>query len=140
MNTMNKFQRDMLAFEPAAKIDKTKNQVNVLFPTRNKYGVWSFDDADLGIVGEPFVGQINNMIDIMVPGKEACLIYCSKDPIPDYNISLTKREDVGQGMYQMDGTDIVGWLCPCFLNYFPDYVEKVYAKIEELGEHLTKEL
>lgn len=131
---MNKFQRDMDFAEAKAfpKVDKTRNQVNVLYPTRSKYGVWSFDDEDLDIVGEPFVGAINLMIDSLLNGEEQCIIYCSKEPIHDYNISLTKREDMGQGMYQMDGTEVVGWLCPCFLNYFPDYVDKVYAKIEPI--------
>lgn len=121
-------------------MDKTKNQVNVLFPTRNKWGIWAFDDADLGIVGEPFVGHINLMIDMLADGKEQVLIYCSKDPIPNFNISLTKREDLGRGMYQMDGTDVVGWLCPCLLRFLPTYTDKIYAKIEPLGEHLKTEL
>jgi len=111
------------------KIDKTQNTVNVLFPYRTKYGVWCFDDEQLGIVGEPFVGDINTMIDIHAQGSENLIINISSQPIPGSTLSLTKREDLGQGFYQLDGTEITGWLCPCFLNYFPDYVEKVYAKI-----------
>lgn len=121
-------------------INKTKNQVNVLYPTRNEWGIWSFDDKDLDIVGEPFVGQINTMIDMLIPGETQCLIYCSKDPIPDYNISLTKRGELGEGMYEMDKTGIVGWLCPCFLQFFPYYTEKVYAKIEKLENYQKIEL
>lgn len=117
---------------PIAMVDKTKNTVNVIKADRSYYGVWSFDDADLGIIGEPFVGDINRMIDALLNGDTECIIYCSSQPIHGHNISLTQRLDLGEGMYQMDGTEIVGWLCPCFLNYFPNYVERVYAKIEPL--------
>lgn len=136
---MRKFY-DMLLLDNKQKLTKANNQVNVLFPTRNKYGIWAFDDADLGIVQEPFVGHINYMIDMLVPGESECLIYCSKDPIAGQNISLTRRNDLGQGMYQMDGTDVVGWLCPCLLNYLPDYTEHIYARVEKLQDYQKTEL
>jgi len=33
-------------------------------------------------------------------------------------------------MYKLDGTDVEGWLCPCTLNYFKTYPEKIYALIK----------
>lgn len=128
----SKFQRDIHLDDDrgSVTVDKTRNVVNFIKADRNKYGIWTFDDEDLGIVGEPFVGEINDMIDACLEGYQECTILCSQFPIPNYNISLTRRDDLGQGMYQMDGTEVVGWLCPCFLSYFPHYVEKVYAKID----------
>lgn len=111
------------------QINKKRNTVNILYPTRSKWGVWSFDDDDLGIVGEPFVGSINTMIDMFAQGKEQAVVYISHSPIPESSLSLTQRLELGTGMYQLDGTEIVGWLCPCTLNYFEDYPEKIYARI-----------
>jgi len=109
---------------------KSNNQVNVIYPKRNKYGVWSFDDDDLGIVAEPFVGDVNTVIDMFSNGKKSLEIYISKDIIPNFTLSLSRIKDSDvEGMYLLDGTDIEGWLCPCLLNYFPDYVDKIYAKI-----------
>ena len=122
------------------KRTKSNNQVNLIKANRDKYGIWWFDDDDLEIFHEVFVGDINFMIDMLVPGESECLIYCSKDPIAGQNISLTRRNDLGQGMYQMDGTDVVGWLCPCLLNYLPDYTEHIYARVEKLQDYQKTEL
>lgn len=109
---------------------KANNTVNVIYPYRTPSGIWCFDDKDLDIVAEPFVGVINQMIDLYAKGKKNITAYISSKPIPNHTLSLTKREDAGEGMYQLDGTEMVGWLCPCLLNYFPDYVDKIYVLIE----------
>ena len=111
-------------------INKTKNTVNILYPYRTSCGVWCFDDKDLGIVAEPFVGAINTMIDMFTQGATQAVFYISHSPIHEHTLSLTQRPELGTGMYQLDGTEIIGWLCPCTLNYFADYPEKIYAKIE----------
>jgi hypothetical protein len=75
-------------FETKKVVDKTQNQVNVIFPTRNEHGVWAFDDAEVGLRQEPFIGEINDMIDMFVNGATKCTIYISKDPIPDAQVHL----------------------------------------------------
>ena len=117
-------------YETATKKTKASNTVNVLHPYRTKGGIWCFDDDDLDIVGEPFVGEINTMLDMHTNGKEEATIFISSKPIHDQTLSLSKKEELGQGIYQLDGTDITGWLCPCLLNYFPDYVDNIYVKIQ----------
>lgn len=114
------------------KLVKTKknNTVNVIYPYRSKEGIWAFDDEDINIFGEVFVGDINTMIDMFSEGKEKLTIFISSSPIPNFTLSLSRIKDSDvEGMYLLDGTDIEGWLCPCLLNYFPDYVDKIYAKI-----------
>ena len=51
------------------KKTKANNTVNLLNIYKTKSGVWCFDDDDLGIVAEPFVGDINRMIDMHVDGN-----------------------------------------------------------------------
>lgn len=114
-------------------IQKTKanNAVNMLDIYRTKNGVWCFNDEDLGIIAEPFVGEINTMIDMYARGKEELTVYISKEEIPNCTLSLTKLESEFKGMYTLNGTDIEGWLCPCLLNYFPEYVQNIYVRIKD---------
>jgi hypothetical protein len=112
------------------KKTKANNTVNVLHPYRTEQGIWCFDDEDLDIVGEPFVGDINKMIDMYANGRKEIIAYISSRPVHKQTLSLSKKEELGEGMYQLDGTEIIGWLCPCLLQYFPDYPENIYAKIE----------
>ncbi len=110
---------------------KANNVVNILYPYRSKQGIWAFDDEQLGIVGEPFIGEINIMIDMYAKGSKNLIIYISSNPLPGQSLSLTKYNDGGtEGLYQLDGTEIIGYLCPCTLNYFPGYPERIYARIE----------
>lgn len=118
--------------EELTLVDKTKNQVNVLYPYRSTYGVWAFDDEQVGLHGEPFVGEINTMIDMFTNGDTKAIFYISHSPIADQTLSLTKVDN--DGNYQLDGTEIVGWLCPATFKYFEGYPEKIYARIERLKE------
>lgn len=118
-------------YESATKKTKVGNTVNILHPYRTKGGIWCFDDDDLDIVAEPFIGKINEMIDMYADGKEGITVYISSSPIYEQTLSLSKKEELGEGMYQLDGTEIVGWLCSCLLNYFPDYVSNIYVRIEK---------
>jgi hypothetical protein len=110
--------------------DKTKNVVNVIHPYRGKYGIWAFDDAEVELQGEPFVGDINTMIDSFAGGKEKVTVYISSQPIANQTLKLNRIEE-NEGFYNLDGTDMVGWLCPATLKYFPEYPLNIYAKIEK---------
>jgi len=111
--------------------DKTKNVVNVIYPYRSNYGVWAFDDPEVGLQGEPFVGDINTMIDMYAQGKKEVIIYISSEPIEGQTLQLNRLEE-DEGNYQLEGTDVVGWLCPATLKYFPNYPKNIYARIENI--------
>jgi hypothetical protein len=118
-------------------VDKTGNQINVIYPYRTRGG-WSFDDKEVGLQGEPFVAGIPKIIDSIVGKRKKFTAYISKDPIPDYTAQLEKldiidkefRNLVGEGWYQLVGTPMLGWLCPATLKYFKDYPDNIYFKIE----------
>lgn len=110
--------------------DKTKNQVNVIFPYRTKGGIWCFDDEEVGLQAEPFVGNCNKMIDMFVNGKKKCIIYISETPIKDQTFQLKKIVSYSEGTYNLVGTQEEGWLCPATLKYFKDYPDNIYVKIE----------
>jgi hypothetical protein len=116
------------------EVDKTNNEVNVLYPKRSRWGVWSFTDLEVGLFSEPFVGAINTMIDLFTDGKDECIVYISSNPLPEANGHLIRVEGKEGGWYTLEGTDIEGWLCPATLNYFPDYPDNIYFKIELIKE------
>jgi hypothetical protein len=128
----NKITYEELYNKPQPLVDKTGNQINVIFPYRDKHGIWKFDDPEVGLQAEPFVGNINLMLDTFANGKTECKVFISKDKIIDSDLSLTNIDDDKEfpGHYLLDGSSMVGWLCPATLKYFKEYPEKIYAKIE----------
>lgn len=119
-------------------IDKTGNQINVIYPYRTRGGGWSFDDKEVGLQGEPFVAGIPAIINSIVGRRRKFTAYISKDPMPDYTGHLVKldliekelKNLVGEGYYYLNGTQMIGWLCPATLKYFAGYPENIYFKIE----------
>lgn len=118
--------------------DKTQNQINVIYPYRTKSG-WSFDDLEVGLMGEPFVCNIPQIIDSIIGRRRRKFTaYISKSVIPEYTGCLRKINNMelelkglqGVGWYKLDGTDMIGWLCPATLKYFRDYPDNLYFKIE----------
>lgn len=130
----------MQAFKTEELVDKTGNEVNVLYPTRSKYGVWSFTDLSVGLWQEPFVGDINTMIDMFVTDDkgviaEECVVYISENPLPKASGHLIKQEEEqqGSGWYELEGTGIVGWLCPATFKYFKGYPQDIYFRVDSVN-------
>lgn len=124
-------------------VDKTGNQINVIYPYRTKSG-WAFDDEEVGLYKEPFVLGIPEIINSIVGSKVSITVYISHSKIPkatghlrkmtgkEFKNSIWKenKEEVITGWYKLEGTDMVGWLCPATLKYFKDYPDNIYFRIE----------
>ena len=108
---------------------KANNTVNILNIYKTKSGIWCFDDADLSIVAEPFVGEINLICDFLAKGKKELTVYISEKKIPDSDVILNQTEQKDWYQTKVSGSNIEGWLCPCLLNYFKDYPKQIYVKI-----------
>ena len=118
------------------KIDKTNNAINVLYPFRTSHGTWVYDDEELGVYSEAFVCGSSEVIDAIV-GTEAkhCMATISSKPFPNPTIVLHKIDKEGneiQGWYRAEPLGMEHWLCSKVLDYFPDYPEVMYVKIEEV--------
>lgn len=110
--------------------DKTKNQINVIYPYRTKGG-WSFDDEEVELQGEPFVEGVPELIDSVVGKVNNFTAFISKDLIPDFTLVLHKVLNVKEeGWYKVDTQENPVWLCPATLKYFENYPEKIYVKIK----------
>ncbi len=112
-------------------MDKTKNQINVIHPF-NKNGVWVFNDESVGLFEEPFVPNVNPIIDTVVTG-DRFTAFISHSFIPDEQIILDRVDghEFGNGWYNLRNTDLVCWLCPATLKYFEDYPKEIHVKIEQ---------
>jgi hypothetical protein len=109
--------------------------VLVIEPYRHE-GAWVFDDQATGLVREPFVAGITEMIDRLVAGLPgapcAFRLLLAVRPFAGYQVSLSwERADPVEGnWYRADDTGDEGWLCPALFCYFPAPPPKIYVRAE----------
>jgi hypothetical protein len=110
------------------------NALLIIQPYRS-HGTWVFDDPAAGLVREPFVSGIPEMIDDAVKNipnaSDGFRLVFSTAPFPGYQVELTLlREEYGGNWYRQEGKDREGWLCPALFKYFATAPQKIYAKAE----------
>lgn len=115
------------------------NSLFQLEPTRNRYGIWAFDDESTDLMQEPFVGETNDLIDAMVYEKGLNMKDASKGialifsalPFPGQQCELTLTETAPHGTtYHCEKFKLDPWLCPAFFKYFPKAPKHLYAMIK----------
>jgi hypothetical protein len=115
-----------------------ENCLFVIHPYRDR-GAWMFDDASVGLLREPFVAGIPEMIDELVQGIPGAtggfkLIF-SAQPFPAFHVELRRvREEFGGAWYNWAGKELEGWLCPALLKYFDAPPERLYCRAEMAAE------
>lgn len=137
------------------KLDKSKNQINTIYPYRTEHGDWAYDDEDVPVYKEAFVCGSSELIDQLV-GKDCVgfTAHISAKRIPGYTVKLNnidekvKKDDaiemfgdevevedptayMPQGWYEMEGTGHRNWFCGHLLDYFEGYPKEIYVKIEK---------
>jgi len=120
------------------------NSLYVLRPYKHE-GSWVFDDESVGLIREPFVFGIDNMIERMVAtipnAEKGFRLIFSPGPFPGYAALLEwRREEMGGNWYFSPSFGIEGWLCPALFKYFDVAPKEFYAKAEpiqsaQLGSH-----
>jgi hypothetical protein len=118
---------------------KPTNAMRVIFPYRLN-STWVFDDESVGLVREPFVFGIPEMIDRFVGdinGAESGFKMLFSDfPFPGFQAELTwLREDYGGNWYRLEtvgsnGAEMEGWLCPAMFKYFDAAPDKIFCRVE----------
>lgn len=96
---------------------------------------WVFNDERLGIVQEPFVEGIPEMINEItadIPNaKSGFRLLFSSNPFSNFQRQLVKLEEAyGGTWYQDTTTKKEGWLCAVLFEYFPTAPDKIYVKAE----------
>jgi hypothetical protein len=108
----------------------------VIFPYRDQY-TWVFDDKSVGLVREPFVLGIPEMIDILVQdipdADKGFRLLFAANPFPGYQAELLQRREEHRGYwYCWELKNREGWLCPAMFKYFSEAPPKIYCKAEKL--------
>ena len=114
-----------------------KNSIFVIKPYKWE-GMWVFDDPDVDLVKEPFVGGADTIIDVattQIPNaSQGFLAVFSASYFPDAQIVLEwVREDGSGNVYRWQEKEMEGWLCPALLKYFERAPEKLYVQVKGLG-------
>ncbi len=115
-----------------------QNSIMVIKPYRH-HGTWVFDDLRAGLVKEPFVAGVPEMIDFLVqdiPDSESGFrMLFSARPFPGYQQELSWiREESGGNFYRLEEPPMEGWICPALFQYFEKAPAKLFVKAEPLGK------
>jgi hypothetical protein len=115
------------------------NKMMVLAPYfLEKQGTWVFDDERVGLVHEPFVAGIPQIIEHVVRdipnAKSGFRLLFSSSPFPDYQIKLEwLREEFDGNWYRESSLEMEGWLCPALFCYFTEAPQELYVKAEAIS-------
>jgi len=113
---------------------KNANSIMVIRPYWYE-GTWVFDDERVGLVREPFVAGIPEMIDLLVApipdARAGFRLTFSAAPFPGYQKRFDwAREEMGGNYYRMEGSEMEGWLCPALFHYFQDAPKSLFARAD----------
>ncbi len=110
------------------------NALRVIHPYKHE-GMWVFDDADAGLVKEPFVAGADTVIEQMVAAipdaeKGFTLVFSDK-PFPGHQAAFEwRREEYEGNWYYSPDLDMEGWLCPALFKYFTAAPPRLYAQFK----------
>jgi hypothetical protein len=109
------------------------NAMNMIVPYKSD-GIWAFDDASRGLVREPFVFGIPEIIEHyvrdIVHSEDGFRLTFSPGPFPGFQIKLIwLRSEYEGNWYGVEGTEQEGWLCPALLKYFDAPPSEIYCHV-----------
>lgn len=113
-------------------IAPNSNAIHMISPYLYQ-GEWVFDDVRAGLVKEPFVEGIPEMIDELVAdipdAKDGFILYFSDQPMPETGVVLTwKRKEYDGNWYWAEAYQKEGWLCPALFHYYDEAPQNIYVK------------
>jgi hypothetical protein len=112
------------------------NALMIIAPYKHA-GTWVFDDDRMGLVREPFVAGVPEMIDVLVKdipnAANGFRLLFSAQPFPGHQKKLTwVRGDSVGNYYRLDEPPMEGWLCPAMFRYYPKPPPEIYTKAEAI--------
>ena len=115
-------------------VESTSNSLLVIAPYRHA-NTWVFDDSSRGLLQEPFVAGIPELIDKLVAdipnAEKGFRLTFSAQEFPGYDDKLVwKRTDALGNWYYSETFKMEGWLCPALFKYFKQAPQIIYVKAE----------
>ena len=115
------------------------NSIMMIHPYK-EFGVWVFDDAETGLVKEPFVSGMPEIIDawarlagIENPHRGITILF-SATPFPGHQHRLIHDAEESEGNWYV-WNEMRGWLCPALFKYFHSAPHSIYALIKKKESH-----
>ena len=110
------------------------NAMMILYPFWHVH-TWVFDDAAVGLLHEPFVFGVPEMIDQLVAdipdARAGFRLTFSANPFPGYQRVMDwRREEYGGNWYGFEGEAHEGWQCPALFKYFEKAPPKIYVRAD----------
>lgn len=123
---------------PGTQSTARENAIMVIAPYRYQ-GTWVFDDSSAGLVKEPFVAGVPEMIDVLVEdipnAAEGFRLLFAASPFPGHQKKLTwLRGDSGGNYYSLDDPPMEGWICPAMFKYYSTAPMALYVKAEPIRD------
>jgi hypothetical protein len=111
------------------------NSIFSIAPYKDK-NTWVFDDSRVGLVKEPFVMGIPDMIESVLQNRPALCngfsVLFSSSGIPGPDLILQKQHaESGGNWYICEETGEQGWLCPALYLYYPIAPAYLFIKFIE---------
>ena len=100
-------------------------------------GMWVFDDANTGLVREPFVAGADDIIDVMVEQIENAeagfALTFSHLPFPGHDLELFRQHEEAEGWwYHSPVLEMDGWLCPALFLYYDEAPIYLFASFQKI--------
>lgn len=119
-----------------------KNSIIVIFPYSYK-GAWVFDDSATGLVKEPFICGMSEIINVLVKdipnANSGFKLLVSATPFPGFGAKLDwSLADYGGNWYCWHEKEMAGWLCPALYKYFSEAPKELFLKAEEGKNHVNE--
>jgi hypothetical protein len=102
-------------------------------------GTWVFDDPAVGLVKEPFVAGVpeilNELVSHIPNARHGFKLLFSDDPFPGYQGEFIKTRAEYSGTWYRSAKDVgqEGWLCPALFKYYSIAPEHLYVRVETLS-------
>jgi hypothetical protein len=114
-----------------------QNSILVIAPYRYN-GTWVFDDPRFGLVREPFVAGVPEMIDVLVAdipdADKGFRLTFSSRKFPGFQRKLDwVRGDMDGNYYKIDNPPMEGWICPAMFKYYDKPPAELYVKAEPIS-------
>jgi len=94
-----------------------------------KDNTWAFDDDNYGIVNEPFVLGMSEIISHYAPDRTTCTIIFSLNQFPNSNQLVLLEEEHNGGWYFDTKSKMQGWLCPVTRIYLNNIPQNIYYSV-----------
>jgi len=112
----------------------SNNAIRIIVPYWFE-GTWVFDDERVNLIKEPFVVGVPEMLDDLVKdipnAKTGFRLLFSTTAFPQYQRKLVwLREESGGNWYQLENTEMEGWLCPALFKYYQSAPQEIFIKAE----------